>query len=266
MAQSPGWTREAESRLAGGCCCQIRPEESRRQEGPGQKSGRKKGHGQNHEASARSQAGVLHRKKNPEAQAEARLTAGLATVRRTAAPSSTKVKRKSSVVEVTSTASAPSSLRVSPKDLAGAVRAAMPAAIYPMLATSIEAPFDGPEWFFEIKWDGYRAIAFVEQGRVRYVSRNQNDLTSQYTDLHDLPRFLNARTAVLDGEIVALDEQGHSSFSLMQQRTGFRDRNRRVAPQREISVLYYAFDLLHLDGYDLRRVSLEQRKQALSSI
>ncbi|MGC2195907.1 MAG: non-homologous end-joining DNA ligase [Terriglobales bacterium] len=142
----------------------------------------------------------------------------------------------------------------------------MPGAIYPMLATSVDTPFDGPDWLFEIKWDGYRAIAFINQGKLRLVSRNQNDLTAQYADLHDLARFLDAKTAVLDGEIVALDEHGRSSFSLMQQRTGFRDRNRRVAAQLDISVLYYAFDLLYLDGYDLRRVPLESRKEALASI
>jgi bifunctional non-homologous end joining protein LigD len=135
-----------------------------------------------------------------------------------------------------------------------------------MLATSIEEPFDSPEWFFEIKWDGYRAVAFVEKGAVRLVSRNQNDLTGQYADLHDMAQFVDAKAAILDGEVIALDEQGRSSFSLMQQRTGFRDRNRRVAPRRDISVLYYAFDLLYLDGYDLRRVTLEDRKATLASI
>lgn len=142
----------------------------------------------------------------------------------------------------------------------------MPTAIYPMLATSVESPFDNPDWLFEIKWDGYRAIAFIDQGKLRLVSRNQNDLTAQYADLHDLPKFVNAKIAILDGEIVALDEHGHSSFSLMQQRTGFRDRNRRAAPRSEISVLYYVFDLLYLDGYDLRRVPLENRKEVLASI
>ena len=142
----------------------------------------------------------------------------------------------------------------------------MPTAIYPMLSTSIEEPFDSPEWLYEIKWDGYRAIAFVEKERVRYVSRNQNDLTAQYADLHDLPKFLKAKTAILDGEIVALDEHGHSSFSLMQQRTGFRDRSRRAAPQTDICVLYYAFDLIYLDGYDLHRTPLEKRKEALAAI
>jgi bifunctional non-homologous end joining protein LigD len=135
-----------------------------------------------------------------------------------------------------------------------------------MLATAIDEPFDSADWLFEIKWDGYRAIAFVEGDRGRLVSRNQNDLTSQYSDLQDLPAFVGAKTAVMDGEIVALDEQGRSSFSLMQQRTGFRDRRKRFAPQPGISVLYYAFDLLYLDGYDLRRVPLEQRKRALTSI
>jgi bifunctional non-homologous end joining protein LigD len=142
----------------------------------------------------------------------------------------------------------------------------MPLKIQPMLATAIDAPFDSPDWIYEIKWDGYRAIAFIEGGRVRLVSRNQNDLTAQYGDLADLPRFVSAKTAVLDGEIVALDEHGRSSFSLMQQRTGFRDRNKRSAPQPGISVLYYVFDLLYLDGYDLRRVPLEQRKQVLASL
>jgi bifunctional non-homologous end joining protein LigD len=153
-----------------------------------------------------------------------------------------------------------------PADLPGAVRAPMPTAIHPMLATSVDEPFDSPDWLFEIKWDGYRAVAFVENARLRLVSRNQNDLTAQYTDLKDLPSFLRAKTAILDGEIVALDEHGRSSFSLMQQRTGFHERGRRVAARPDITVLYYAFDLLYLDGYDLRRVPLEQRKSALASI
>jgi bifunctional non-homologous end joining protein LigD len=142
----------------------------------------------------------------------------------------------------------------------------MPSAIHPMLATSIDTPFDGPDWLFEIKWDGYRAIAFLDKNKIRLVSRNQNDMTAQYDDLHDLPKFVNAKTGILDGEIVALDEHGRSSFSLMQQRTGFRERGRRAAANREVRVLYYAFDLLYLDGCDLRRVPLEHRKQTLASV
>jgi len=152
------------------------------------------------------------------------------------------------------------------KDLDGAVKRAMPTAIHPMLATSIDDPFDDPEWLFEIKWDGYRAIAFIAKGKVRLVSRNQNDLTAQFSELQDIPSSIKADTVILDGEIAALDEQGRSSFSLMQQRTGIRQGGRRAGSRQDLPVLYYVFDLLYLDGYDLRRVSLEQRKQLLAHI
>jgi bifunctional non-homologous end joining protein LigD len=142
----------------------------------------------------------------------------------------------------------------------------MPTAIHPMLATSVDEPFDGPDWLFEIKWDGYRAIAFVENGKLRLVSRNQNELTQRYPELKDLPRFVHAKTAILDGEVVALDEQGRASFSLMQQRTGFRPGGRRGATNADVPVLYYAFDLLYLDGYDWRKVALEERKKKLASL
>ena len=142
----------------------------------------------------------------------------------------------------------------------------MPTAIHPMLATSVDLPFDDPEWLFEIKWDGYRAIAFIAKGKVRLVSRNQNDLTAQFPELHDLPDLIQAETAILDGEVAALDEQGRSSFSLMQQRTGIRQGGRRTGSRQDITVLYYVFDLLYHDGYDLRRVPLEERKALLEQI
>ncbi len=142
----------------------------------------------------------------------------------------------------------------------------MPAAIYPMLATSINEPFDGPDWLFEIKWDGYRTVAFLEDGKVRLVSRNQNELTPRYPELKDLAKSVKAKTAILDGEVVALDEQGRPSFSLMQQRTGFRPGGRRAAANADVPVLYYAFDLLYLDGYDLRQLPLEERKKKLAAI
>ncbi len=135
-----------------------------------------------------------------------------------------------------------------------------------MLATSVEKPFDSPEWLFEIKWDGYRAIAFIEEGKVRLVSRNQNDLTAQFSELRDLPKFVKAKTAILDGEIVALDDAGRSSFSLMQQRTGIRKGGRRVAGRADVPALYYAFDLIYLDGFDLRHVPLKERKEILAKM
>ncbi len=142
----------------------------------------------------------------------------------------------------------------------------MPQQVQPMLALSTETPFDGDDWLFEIKWDGYRAVSFIENGNVRLVSRNHNDLTGQYRELQILPKHIKAKTAVLDGEIVALDDHGRSSFSLMQQRTGIRTHGRRTGSRSDIPVVYYLFDVIYLDGYDLRRVSLEERKRILSEI
>jgi bifunctional non-homologous end joining protein LigD len=142
----------------------------------------------------------------------------------------------------------------------------MPTSIQPMLATSVEAAFDDPDWLFEIKWDGYRAIAFVENGQTRLVSRNHNDLSGRFPELAELARDVKAKNAVLDGEIVALDETGRPSFSMIQQRTGFQRYGRRAPSKEGIPVLYYVFDLLYVDGRDLRRLPLEQRKAELAKI
>ncbi len=155
------------------------------------------------------------------------------------------------------------------EDIPGVEEGAMPKIIRPMLATPVAKAFDGAEWLFEIKWDGYRAVAFIEEGRVRLVSRSQNDLTAQFSELSTLPQFVKAERCILDGEVVALDDQGRPSFSLMQQRTGFQPgkpgfRRRGAGGTGErVSIIYYAFDLLYLDGFDLRRVELERRKELL---
>jgi bifunctional non-homologous end joining protein LigD len=128
----------------------------------------------------------------------------------------------------------------------------MPHAIHPMLAVSVDKPFDDNAWLYEIKWDGYRAVAFLDGKSLRLVSRNQNDLTKAYPELQEIPNHIKAHTAVLDGEIVALDEQGRPSFGLMQQRTGVGEGGRRIRRTRDdIPIAYYVFDLLYLDGYDL---------------
>ena len=149
------------------------------------------------------------------------------------------------------------------KALPGVEPRPMPTVIHPMLAISTEKAFDNPDWLFEIKWDGYRAVAFIDGGQVRLVSRTQNDLTAQFSELGSLAKFVKAERAILDGEIVALDDEGRPSFSLMQQRTGFKAGKRRLPRREGVPVVYYAFDLLYLDGFDLRRVPLEQRKQLL---
>ncbi len=149
----------------------------------------------------------------------------------------------------------------------GARLAAMPEQIRPMLATLVDEPFADPRWIYEIKWDGYRALTFIKDGRLRFVSRNGNDLTNAYPELHGIATSVQAENAILDGEIVALDAEGRSSFSLMQQRTGIGEGGRRTGKgNTSIPVQYYVFDLLYLDGYDLTRVSLEERKRLLSQI
>lgn len=149
------------------------------------------------------------------------------------------------------------------RSLKGAVKRAMPASINPMLAVVAEKAFDDPNWTFEVKWDGYRAIAFIQNGSVKLISRNHNDLTHRYPELSVLTEHVKGKNVILDGEVVVLDKEGRSSFSLMQQRTGIRAHGRQAAPNHELPIVYYAFDILYLDGYDLRRVTLEERKRVL---
>jgi len=148
----------------------------------------------------------------------------------------------------------------------GAHRGAMPGTIHPMLATLVEKPFDDQQWLFEIKWDGYRAVSFIREGRAQMLSRNQNDLTGEFPEIAAALAQVEVKSAILDGEIVALDEQGRSSFSLMQQRTGMTGPGTRGAKDRSVPIVYYVFDLLYLEGYNLMRVPLEKRKELLAEI
>jgi len=167
----------------------------------------------------------------------------------------------------------------------GARKAKMPEVVHPMLATLTEEPPKADkDWLYEIKWDGYRAVAFLEDGKVRLVSRNQNDLTEEFAEVAaELPGRVRAKRAVLDGEIVALDEHGRSSFSLMQQRTGrapaagaasaaaysarYGQSGTPLKPTAGLNgppaIAFYAFDLLHVDDWSLMAVPLEERKELL---
>ena len=190
------------------------------------------------------------------------------TVKTKAKPENSGAKKKAPVAEeAAEDKTSEASRNNSPvKDLKGAIKRPMPTAIQPMLASIAEEPFDDPNWLFEIKWDGYRVVSFIENGKARMVSRNQNDLGPRYPELRELPKLVNAKSAILDGEVVVLDEQGRPSFSLMQQRTGIRAHGRQAASHPELPILYYVFDLLYLDGYDLRRVGLDDRKRVLRQI
>jgi bifunctional non-homologous end joining protein LigD len=153
-------------------------------------------------------------------------------------------------------------IRVS--ELHGARKAAMPARVEPMLATLTERPFSDPHWLYEIKWDGVRALSWIKDGKLAMRSRNAIDITARYPELASLPQALSAHQAILDGEIVALDARGHSDFGLLQRRMHVR----APAPNliSAVPVVFYLFDILYCDGYDLRDAPLLERKQLLQRL
>jgi bifunctional non-homologous end joining protein LigD len=164
---------------------------------------------------------------------------------------------------------APARSKKKPFDFAGlkgARQAAMPSAIEPMTATLAERPPREGDWLFEIKWDGVRAIAFLENEEVRLVTRNGVRCERQYPELVAIHHQVAAREAILDGEIVALDAKGASRFQLIQPRIANTDPNAVAHLTRSTPVVYYVFDLLYADGYDLRACALADRRRALEAL
>jgi len=142
----------------------------------------------------------------------------------------------------------------------------MPAAIDPMKATLVDRPPQGDDWLFEVKWDGVRAIAFIENEELRLQSRSGLRCERQYPELAVILHYVAARQAVLDGEIAVLDEHGVSRFHLIQPRIANADPNAVAHLVRSTPVVYFAFDLLYLDGYDLRGVKLSERRRLLETL
>jgi bifunctional non-homologous end joining protein LigD len=134
----------------------------------------------------------------------------------------------------------------------------------PMLATLASEAFDDPDWGFEPKWDGIRAIAFCGK-ETRLVSRNERDITAAYPELHDLHDQVVALEAMLDGEIVAFDE-GTPSFQRLQQRMHVRDERRIEQLMKRIPVSFLVFDLLYVDSRDLTGEPLVERRRMLEDI
>jgi bifunctional non-homologous end joining protein LigD len=131
----------------------------------------------------------------------------------------------------------------------------------PMLATLTAEAFDDPEWGFEPKWDGIRAVAACDEA-TRLISRNEHDITVAYPELQRLHEQVVAVDAMLDGEIVAFEE-GLPSFQRLQQRMHLRDLRRIEEMTRLIPVAYIVFDLLYLDGHDLTGLPLTERRRRL---
>src|ERR1039458_3132400 len=141
----------------------------------------------------------------------------------------------------------------------------MPAAIEPMKATLADRPPRGDDWLFEIKWDGVRAIAYVDHEEVRRASRNGRRCERQYPELATIHHQVAARQAALDGEIAVLDQKGASRFHLIQPRIANTDPNAVAHLARSTPAVYFVFDALYVDGYDLRNVALDRKSTRLNS-
>ena len=142
----------------------------------------------------------------------------------------------------------------------------MPASITPMSATLVDRIPRGEGWLFEVKWDGVRAICFLDGERLSIFSRNGNRCEQQYPELGVVPHYVAAEQAILDGEIAVLDEKGISRFELIQPRIANTDANAVAHLARSRPVTLFLFDLLYLDGYDLRQCTLADRKRALKAV
>ncbi len=142
----------------------------------------------------------------------------------------------------------------------------MPGFFSPMSASLAESVPVGDRWMFEIKWDGVRGLCFIDDGGAAIYTRNDNRCERQYPELQILPHYVEAGQAVLDGEIVALDPHGISKFELIQPRIHTRDAAAIAVMAKKNPVVLYLFDLLYLDGYDLRLCPLAERKRLLAEI
>ena len=141
-----------------------------------------------------------------------------------------------------------------------------PENLVPMLAKLSTLPRDDGKWAVEVKWDGIRAIAYCQPGRVQLQTRNLNDVSVQYPEVRRISRALGAHDAVLDGEIVAFDTHGRPSFERMQQRIHNTDENVIRRRMKTHPVVYVIFDLLYLDGQDLTAEPYTRRRELLEGL
>jgi bifunctional non-homologous end joining protein LigD len=141
------------------------------------------------------------------------------------------------------------------EDLQDAPEKPMPHGVQPMLATTIKEPFDHPDWIFEVKWDGYRAVAEIQNGGVSLYSRNGISFEKKFSPVTEALRKLRFE-AVLDGEIVVVDDNGRPDFQILQHHQDSASGH----------LLYYVFDLLYFRGHDLTDLPLCRRKDLLKQI
>src|SRR3954447_13705524 len=154
---------------------------------------------------------------------------------------------------------------IDPSRIPGARKAAMPSTVEPMLANAVTEPPIGSQWLYEIKWDGIRALCAIKNGTLEIQSRRGNRCEQQYPEIRDLPSHVHAKNVLLDGEICVLNEEGRSSFALIQHRIA---ANQGAIPRlvETHPATLFLFDVLYADGYDLRAATLEDRRRVLTSL
>ena len=133
----------------------------------------------------------------------------------------------------------------------------LPLIVPPQLSQPVENPPSGPQWVHEIKLDGYRTAARIDNGRVQLLTRTGLDWTAKYPSAIAALANLNVKTAYLDGELCGVDEAGSPSFAQTQAATD---------GARDVHLVYYAFDLLHIGGWDVSGLSLIERKALLEPL
>jgi bifunctional non-homologous end joining protein LigD len=149
---------------------------------------------------------------------------------------------------------------------ADASREPMPERLAPMLARTGTLPSDDRRWAYEIKWDGVRAIAYSRPGELTLESRNLKDITTQYPELARLNRALSSHSAILDGEIVALDGDGRPSFGALQHRMQVTSKAQAKRLAKSTPATYMIFDLLWLDGHSVMGLPYSERRELLSAL
>src|SRR6185436_5628150 len=131
-----------------------------------------------------------------------------------------------------------------------------PTGINPMLCTKITEPFNNPDWVYEVKWDGFRIVAHLKNGKVTLHSRSLLDYTKKYPPIASALQEINAE-AIFDGEIIVLNSEGRPDFDAL--------KDYQSSPAGK-NLVYYVFDLLYLNGYNLINVSLTDRKELLKQL
>jgi bifunctional non-homologous end joining protein LigD len=142
----------------------------------------------------------------------------------------------------------------------------MPTGLGPMLARSGKLPPREEQFGFEVKWDGIRTIFYIDHGHAELRGRNGSDFTPRYPEVRELARSLGARRMILDGEVVALDDQGRPSFERLQARMHLASDSAVRRRMRDIPVTYMIFDLLYLDGHATLSLSYEERRELLERL